>query len=283
MDTEKKVQYVGQNFETLVIGPGGIKGITILGSIKALQNNNLLNNIKNYVGVSVGSIISLLLICNYSVSEILYESIHIPNFFCDINFYNLKKMFMDLVLQGGIINNDFLKKKLETMVIKKFGSVLTLKELYEITNLNFVSVTLNLSKDTTEYLSHTFCPDLSCVDAVMMSINIPIIFQKLKINGSLYIDGAFGDSYPINLYPNSIGISIETTFDDIDDSNFSYILKVMSCSVTQLTKRSLQSGKYNIRLKCDVKDPLSKLSCDKKLEMYSIGYNSTLEILHSLN
>jgi len=52
--------------DIVILGPGGIKGFLELGVLYALQNNNLLENVHTYVGVSVGSIISLLLVCGFA-------------------------------------------------------------------------------------------------------------------------------------------------------------------------------------------------------------------------
>ena len=41
----------------LVLSGGGVNGIVELGSLKALEKLNLLKNIKNYCGSSIGSLI----------------------------------------------------------------------------------------------------------------------------------------------------------------------------------------------------------------------------------
>jgi len=56
--------------KNLVLSGGGINGIIELGSLKALENLDLLKNIKNYSGSSIGSIICFLLIIDFSPSDI---------------------------------------------------------------------------------------------------------------------------------------------------------------------------------------------------------------------
>lgn len=269
--------------DTLVLGPGGIKGILILGALKELEFSSLLSEIKRYIGVSVGSIICLLLICKYSVNEILYETINIPNFFYDfihlLNLKDLGKIIKESVENRGLINNKILFEKLESMVTKKYGFVPTLKQLFSITKEELICVALDISKDKTEYISHENFPDLNCIQAVMASINIPFVFQKLKINDSLFVDGAFGDPYPINLYPNSFGILIETVYNDIEDSVYSYVFKTMTCSVTQMTNRAFKENKFNLKLKCMTKDPLASLSLSKKMDMFESGKEQCREFI----
>lgn len=274
---------MSDSIETLILGPGGIKGILILGALKILESEKILTNVNRYVGVSVGSILALLLICKYSVNEILYECINIPNFFYDfvqlVNFKDIGKIIKESVENRGLISNKVLFEKLELMVIKKYGYVPSLKQLFNITGETLVCVALNISKDKTEYISYENYPNLNCIQAVMASINIPFVFQKLKINNDLFVDGAFGDPYPINNFPNSFGILIETKYPDIEDSLYSYIFKTMTCSVTQMTNRSFKENKNNLKLVSQLKDPLSSLTLSQKMDLFQSGQEQCSDFL----
>jgi len=122
-------------------------------------------------------------------------------------------------------------------VTEKFGIIPTLKQLYNFTALNFVSVTFNLSKNRTEKLSYENEPNLSCIDAVLLSINIPLIFYKLSYKGDIYIDGAIGNPYPIDLYDdgknNILGIYIESDLPSLDTS-IGYLLNLIFASMNKL-------------------------------------------------
>ena len=50
----------------LVIGSGGSKGLSILGALDVYYNHHLLNNITEFWGTSIGSIISFLLLIEYN-------------------------------------------------------------------------------------------------------------------------------------------------------------------------------------------------------------------------
>ena len=67
--------------DTLILGPGGVKGFLELGSLYCLERKGELNGIKTYIGVSIGSLISLLLTSNFKVLDIFLEfiSIHIKS------------------------------------------------------------------------------------------------------------------------------------------------------------------------------------------------------------
>ena len=86
---------------TLLISGAGIKGISYLGAIKILEEKKILNFkfINKYVGISIGSIISLFFILDYNVNEIIeftkqfnFKFI-IDNF--DINKLLINKGFID--------------------------------------------------------------------------------------------------------------------------------------------------------------------------------------------
>src|SRR5690606_3829395 len=63
-----------------------------------------------------------------------------------------------------------------------------------------------------------------CLDVVMCSINIPIIFYEMQHNGKKYIDGAFGNPYPVDYFDNGehnvLGIFMKSTAHDDNISDY---------------------------------------------------------------
>jgi len=74
---------------------------------------------------------------------------------------------------------------------------ITLQELYDFTGIELHYYTTNL--DTYEYvdLSHKTHPDLSLIDAAYCSSAVPVLFRPNRMNGEVYVDGAFLCNYPI--------------------------------------------------------------------------------------
>lgn len=267
--------------ETLILGPGGAKGFMILGSLKVLKNHGILNDVKRYVGISIGSSIALLLVCGYEVLDIVYDALDIPNIFTDFNKnFNILKLIKETAENGGLLSNQKIYERLCSRVKKKFGFIPNLKQLFLTTGLELVTVSLNLTKDRTEYISYLNYPEMSCVDAVMLSMNIPIVFHKIRYNNDIYVDGALGDPYPAGRYPNSLGIIIYTTYSEIDEDNISYFSNIIGCSINQFTKRELEkcktivipNGKYY----------LDNISPKDRMDMYHHGYDTTVEYLKKL-
>lgn len=48
----------------------------------------------------------------------------------------------------------------------------------------------------TVYFSKHTHPDMSVIDAVLMSSSVPILFSTIKLNKEMYIDGALNERWP---------------------------------------------------------------------------------------
>jgi predicted acylesterase/phospholipase RssA len=267
---------------TLILSPGGVKGFLHLGALSVLDDKGILNNINRYVGISIGAVISLLLILGYNVIDILYHSMDFPDIFEDYmkisNIEKIVELTKETFKNGGVVPIEKVEEHLSEKVIHKFGTVVSLKELYDQTKIDFVCVALNITKDHTEYISWLNYPEMSCVEAVMLSMNIPLVFHKMKYNNQLFVDGALGNPLPIDVYPdNTLALYIESNFDDIDTSVWSYLFKVLTCAITQITKKNISEksdGTVVIRLMSIIKSTLGTgLSVADKLSLYYHGYN----------
>lgn len=239
--------------EVLVLGPGGVKGFLELGALILLESEGYLKNITTYVGVSIGAIISLLLVAGYTATEIISDAIE-TNLLQDLSSINFK----DIKENTGLLSNRSIKEKLITRLEDKFGFVPNLEQLYMITGLEFMCVTMNLSKDRAEYLSRHSDPSMNSVDAVLLSSNIPLLFYKLKYKGSVYIDGAFGNPYPVDQYDDGsrdiLGIYItsgDTTRKVTEDFHITmYLYKIIDSSMIQIRDRIIQSSSNRCKHLC---------------------------------
>ena len=220
----------------LVLGPGGMKGILELGALLKLEKSGILANVNTYVGCSVGSIISLLLVCGYKVEEILKEAIVISIF--DLMSIDISNMVNSM----GILGTDKIKDKLSSMVKAKCGYVPTLEKLWLQTGKILTVTTYNVSCSNVEVINRDNNPDLSCIHAVMLSCNIPIICQQLQFHGCLYADGAIGNPYPVDVYDNGkrdiLGIYITSLG---ANNKAGYLWRIAQSSINEITKRIIKS------------------------------------------
>lgn len=234
--------------KALVLGPGGVKGLLELGALSYLQAANVLREIETVVGVSIGATIGLLFCCGCQISQIIKDALVIDLF---------TEIWSDISLRGitekvGIVSHDSLRMKVSQLVTAQLGFVPTLRQLYDRSGKRFVSVAMNIGKNRTEYLDHETDPDLNCVEAVLLSMNIPILFQQLQHRGDLFIDGAFGNPYPVNIVDDGVtevlGISIDTDKTKISsETTFAYLYKIIHSTIDQLYLVRLESASDRCR------------------------------------
>lgn len=225
--------------DILVLGPGGAKAYLELGFLKKLEEIYLLDNLIAIVGCSVGSIIGCLYLADYRSEEILQMSLDL-DIFNDIHSINIE----DIRKDKGLISTNNIRNMLYTALKNRFGFIPTLKQFYQATGKTLTTVTVNLTEWKIEYLCHETHPDLSTIDSVIFSINIPLLFYKIIYKGCVYIDGAFGNPYPVNIYDNGklkiLGVHITSPYEsdrvDPDQGVCSYLLKVLLYPISQLKK-----------------------------------------------
>jgi len=183
------------NPRVLVMGPGGIKGLKILGFLSPIEDSGLLEKVDTYCGVSVGAILSLLLITGYTVREIIGEAIML-DLFKDLISFNIKTS----VSQRGLLSSEPIRKRLTDLLLGKFGMIPTLEGLYLRTGKAFVAVTLNATDEECVMMGPFTHQHVSCIDATMFSMNIPFVFYQLIYNEKTYVDGALANPYPIDYF-----------------------------------------------------------------------------------
>ncbi len=271
----------------LVLGPGGTKGFLELGALLIFEKERFLTSIRNYVGVSVGAIISVLLVAGYSVTEIITDAMDV-NLFQDISSINLNEIKDNV----GLLSNRAVKEKLVTLLENKFGFVPTLHQFYMATGLTLTCVSLNLDDERTEYISWETEPTISAVDAVLLSMNIPLLFYQLRYKGNLYIDGAFGNPYPVDEYDdgktNILGICITELKENssVDLTKVRYIYKILVSAITQNRKRIRSSTSErckHLELTSPTLDGIGLLvDIQMKSRMVFIGYNEAIKFIKRL-
>ncbi len=232
----------------LVLGPGGMKGYLELGVLKYLHAIDFLQNITIIEGCSIGSIIGLLYTVGYNPDEISTHSI-------DLNILNYSSLLnvYDAYQKMGVVNRDHIKRDLEKLVKVKLGKIPNLLELYNATGIEFTTVSTNLTTKEPVYLNYHTDPTLSCIDAVMLSINIPGVFPRIKYSDAYHIDGFFSNPYPVDYYDKNgnkvLGVYIETDSEahgNVDSYSW-YIASTFYSIPTQLRRIIIRNCSDNCK------------------------------------
>ncbi len=178
----------------LILGSGGMKGLIMIGAlIRIHENVQHLEKFEYLTGCSIGSLLCVFINLGFSIYQIV-------SVFAKMNIAD----FMDLRIRNFIENNGFddgtkLTQLFSAIFLhKNFNGNTTFFELYQKTNKTLTIATTNYTKNKVEYLNWMNTPNLKVIQAMRMSICIPLMFQPVKYDGNYYIDGAIFDPFPYN-------------------------------------------------------------------------------------
>lgn len=210
-----------KEYNTLVLSGGGVRGFAMLGTLQYLQQHRLLNNIKKYIGTSIGAILSVLLIVGYEPSDIIIKFIQ-KNYVKDFGNYS----FVNAIKGNGFLSFDLFSKILKEVLLEKMETIPTLKEFDEKFKITFTCLTFNYTKKCEEILNSDTFPDLNIIDALRMTSNVPLIFDNFLYEGCYYFDGFLANNLPINLLKQTdtcIAIScVKTKWRDETETNLEF-------------------------------------------------------------
>lgn len=186
------------SFKKLVISGGGSKGLILLGALhRFVESDKIkLEDVEEFAGTSIGSVLCLLIICGYTCTEILEHAT-----FIDQNFFNSKQSqtIWEMMENFGALSMTKFMSYLEKLMIQKgWGKQPTLKEFYDRTHKTFIITGVNITKCQAEYYSTWTTPNLAVLDAVKISCNLPFIFKRIKYDNCLLIDGGLMNNLPID-------------------------------------------------------------------------------------
>ena len=270
--------------KSLILNGGGVHGIAYLGAIKRLEELNIIQSIESFTGVSVGSILSLLIVVGYKVNDL-------EKFFKQIK--NEDACFLDILDTYGVYKtNSIINLVVKLLNNKNISRNITFCQLYTLAKKELIIVATNLTKKRTEYFCYKTTPDTRVINAIRLSINIPVFFEAVKYKGDFYIDGGFSDNFPveplkldgtrIHNIPLEQTMIIRTVRNDNNIENFeSYIMNVFECIMKFQINHKLKVDSKNL---CeivinDIKSVDFDLSYEQITFLFSCGYNT----MNSLN
>ena len=216
-------------FTHLAISGGGTKGIACVGSLLYLEKHNVLKDVRFFLGTSIGSVICSLLTV-FDVNRIL-NSIHILT--C-LSFDNvdLKTLFTHY----GILSKKSLIENIDTLFRTVFSDSPTFGDLYSYSNKELTITALNLNTRCIEFFNHTSAPNMKVVDAISMSINIPLLFEMERYNDNVYVDAGLINNMSWDYFSsisdkNKLGIyMVHDSAEHTEIKNLSgYLMNIIEC------------------------------------------------------
>uniref|UniRef100_A0A6C0JK92 PNPLA domain-containing protein n=1 Tax=viral metagenome TaxID=1070528 RepID=A0A6C0JK92_9ZZZZ len=185
------------NIKHLVISGGGPSLFQYLSIIQYLDENKIidLQKIESIYGTSAGSIVGILLCLNYDWETLNNYAIMRP--WHELFHIKISNIF-EAYKNRGIFNKGLVEKAFKPLLDAKDLSIhITLKEFYEYSKIELHFYSFEVNQFNTEDISYLTHPELSLIDAVMMSSAIPILVTPVIIDNKCYMDGGVAANYPL--------------------------------------------------------------------------------------
>ena len=236
----------------------------MIGTLKALEPK--LVDVKEVSGSSAGSILALLLALGMSVDEILDVALNlnVPEF--------VKLRIGSFFNKFGFVDLGPIREKL----VEVCGCDPTFEEL----DMKIYVSAFCLNTSSTEYFSRDTHPKMKVIDAVCMSMAIPLIFACGKYDGKTYVDGGTQEQYPmipfLDKKPHEvtcIKLKMDRVYQEQINNPRQYVEALIRSSLTNRVEYS----EYTKIIEINVGDTNIfdfSMSYEDKIKLYNIGYST---------
>jgi predicted acylesterase/phospholipase RssA len=248
--------------ETIVISGGGTKGFGMLGILQKLYERNILKQIQNFIGSSVGGVLAFFLSCGESPMSIFLRSAS------------------KLPINVQTVHNAVLST-IESFLIERFNNKnITFLELFEINKNLLVITSYDVGRQIEMYYSYKESPNYKVIDAIQDTTRVPFLLGGGKL------DGCFCSTFPIRYcklhdLKNIVGIytigkyvSIANVRNIVDDL-FSLICQLLNKN-TILERELGTENDILIELKTEVEALSFIASKDEAVNWFLEGYKQQI-------
>ena len=237
----------------------------MIGTLKALESK--LVDVKEISGSSAGSILALFLALGMSVDEIfdIALTLNIPEF--------VKLRIGSFFNKFGFVDLGPIRDKLVDIC----GCDPTFEEL----DMKIYVSAYCLNSSTTEYFSRDTHPTMKVIDAVCMSMAIPLIFACGKFEGKTYIDGGTQEQYPMVPFlgkkPHEITcikLKMDRVYQEEINNPRQFVESLIRSTITNRIEYSENTNFIEIHVG-DTNIFDFNMSYEDKIRLYNIGYSTT--------
>lgn len=273
--------------DTLVLSGGGPSGVAYAGILKALIDYDTFqkDKLKEIITTSVGIIFAILYLLDYNILQI--EKLVLEKDLTKL--LNIDDIDIDnLLVKYGLFSNEHIGESVSSFIRHKTEkNDLTLKEFYELSDIILTVKVYNADMGKTEYLNHINTPDIKLTTLSMMTTAIPYLFQPIKYNDNLYVDGGLKGHFPIEACKSDNYLGLNVKGGTCNTKNFSLLddLPIIGFTMNLMNERDnnvdpddkmIFTYHINAGLNFD-------LSIDERKSMIEKGYNETIEHLKIIN
>jgi NTE family protein len=248
----------------LVLGPASMGIYSMIGTLKALESK--LVDVKEISGSSAGAILALFLALGMSIDEILEIAL-------GLDIPKIVKMDLrSFLIKLGFVKLGPIREKL----VEICGCDPTFEEL----DMKVYISAFCLNTSTTEYFSRDTHPKMKVIDAVCMSMAIPLIFAYCEYDGKTYVDGGTQEQYPmvpfLDKKPHEITcikLKTDRVYQEEINNPIQYVEALIRSSLTNRVEYS----EYTKMIEINVADTNVfdfNMSYEDKIKLYNIGYST---------
>ena len=197
----------------LALSGGGAHVMAFIGCIRVMEERGLLQNIKEFVGASAGSLLALMLTLGFDAEEIRE--------FVRANLTNEKSLKISLkdawkiTKTFGFDDGENIIELIHLILDqKKRDRTITFIELAKLTGKNLVITVANVNRESVEFMCVDNTPDLDVCTAIRASTSVPILYQPVLYKEEYYVDSLFFNNFPIDFFKrwstekHTIGLNI---------------------------------------------------------------------------
>ena len=259
--------------KNLVLSGGGIKGIHILGALQFLHENNMLANVSNFAGTSVGAMICGLMAIGYTPKEMF-------DILFNVDIMKLRNMNVPSVFENfGVDDGEKITKFIKILIKNKTDDPeITLLDVYNKYKKNTILQQLCWNNRKAKFLNYKETQTLQLWLAIRMSICVPLFFCPVNYQNNLYIDGALCDNFPMDVFANdmdnTLGICVYNDCSCNNPTYFeTYLFGIIKCSM--IRNKNADKYKKNTIVLSDPETETLDFGINDimKFKMFSNGYN----------
>jgi hypothetical protein len=255
-----------KEINTLLLSGGGPKVTASVTALeKAYNSSHFFFNLHHIAAISAGTILGLLIVLNYTFTEIKEEILN-------TNISNLiSPKISTFIKEWGVETGKNLIQWIECMIIKKgISPKITFKELFDLFPIKFTILAYNISSVEYEFFNYLTTPDMTITEAIRYSINIPCFFTKQRKKGDFIIDLGLISNFPCDIFcqdienvsskndiDNLLGIHIKKNKEyikrNVEINNFiDYFSRIMNILNVKLNESELTEHHLNHKYKIEI-------------------------------
>ena len=182
----------------LVLQGGGVHGYALIGAVEELS----LKRVKRFAGASVGALLAFALVCGKKPREIFDKVVEIDKKMLTGSRSWLYAAYCFLK-HWGFYSSSNVKKWMRRTLCEWIGDdKITFAQSKQRFKKEIHVVVTSVGHADSLVISHLNYPDMQVVDALAMSMNIPLFYKPIRFENDLICDGGFINNTPLHVFDN---------------------------------------------------------------------------------